>query len=404
MKIFCPNTRYLFFTFVLFFAARLSDVHAQDNIQSLDEGYYLVVGAFNIKSNAERYSAFINDQKGENSKVGLNDQIGVYFVYVVDTDDLELAKKHWKAYRERPEFADAWVFKNFPSSNENFVNIENQEAVEAEETSDGEIFEDPTENQPEQPKPEIDVPELADDDTPENMYKYVFNVINATTYKEVPGYVTVVDAARNQVMTSVETNKVQLVPEPTTVTKEVIFICDIFGYVKQQVDLKIDEPLQSGDPNVAVSGDTTFVSFELFRYDKGDIITMYNVYFYNDAAIMKPESKFELNSLLDMLQENEDLKIRIHGHTNGNAPGKIISLKEDDNNFFEVTDNNIDGYGSAKKLSEERGKTIKKWLVEQGIDENRMSIKGWGGKKMLYDKTSASARNNVRVEIEIMKN
>jgi len=404
MKIFCPNTRYLFFTFVLFFAARISDVNAQDNIQSLDEGYYLVVGAFNIKSNAERYSAFINAQKGENSKVGLNDQKGLYYVYVVDTDDLELAKKHWKAYRARPEFTDAWVFKNFPSSNENFINIENQEAVEAEETSDGEIFEDPSENQPEQPKPEIDVPELADDDTPENMYKYVFNVVNATTYKEVPGYVTVVDAARNQVMTSVETNKVQLVPEPTTVTKEVIFICDIFGYVKQQVDLKIDEPLKSGDPNVAVSGDTTFVSFELFRYDKGDIITMYNVYFYNDAAIMKPESKFELNSLLDMLQENENLKIRIHGHTNGNAPGKIITLKEDDNNFFEVTDNNIDGYGSAKKLSEERGKTIKKWLVEQGIEENRMSIKGWGGKKMLYDKTSASARNNVRVEIEIMKN
>ena len=35
---------------------------------------------------------------------------------------------------------------------------------------------------------------------------------------------------------------------------------------------------------------------------------MYNVYFFTNAAIMKPESKFELNSLLAMLEENEKLR------------------------------------------------------------------------------------------------
>ncbi|MEQ8926423.1 MAG: hypothetical protein RLO81_11455 [Fulvivirga sp.] len=58
---------------------------------------------------------------------------------------------------------------------------------------------------------------------------------------------------------------------------------------------------------------------------------------------------------------------------------------------------------SAKKLSEYRAYTIQHWLMDQGIEENRMEIKGWGGKKMLYDKHSSLAEKNVRVEIEILE-
>jgi len=42
-------------------------------------------------------------------------------------------------------------------------------------------------------------------------------------------------------------------------------------------------------------------------------------------------------------------------------------------------------------------------LIHQGIEEKRMDLKGWGGKKMLYDKKSDQAGRNVRVEIEILK-
>jgi outer membrane protein OmpA-like peptidoglycan-associated protein len=130
---------------------------------------------------------------------------------------------------------------------------------------------------------------------------------------------------------------------------------------------------------------------------------MYQVYFYNDAAIMKPESKFELNSLLDMLKENENLEITIHGHTNGNAPGKIIKLTPGDTRFFEVSDTNIESQGSAKELSKQRAEVIKNWLISKGISEKRMKLEGWGGKKMLYDKNDPMAARNIRVEIEIMK-
>ena len=78
-------------------------------------------------------------------------------------------------------------------------------------------------------------------------------------------------------------------------------------------------------------------------------------------------------------------------------------MKEDDNNFFTVTENNESGYGSAKDLSTERALTIKRWLEEQGVDTKRVTIKGWGGKKMIYNKNDPLAKRNIRVEVEILK-
>ena len=104
-----------------------------------------------------------------------------------------------------------------------------------------------------------------------------------------------------------------------------------------------------------------------------------------------------------MLNENPEMKIMIHGHTNGNKPGRIIQLNEDQNDYFSLGHDNPDGFGSAKELSSLRGETIKKYLVANGITENRMQVKGWGGKKMIYDKDSPQAKKNIRVEIEILK-
>ena len=153
---------------------------------------------------------------------------------------------------------------------------------------------------------------------------------------------------------------------------------------------------------MTLHGDSILVDFDLQRFKKGDILIMYNVYFFKDAAIMKPESIYELNSLLDMLKENDDLVVKIHGHTNGNSHGKIIHLDLDDKNFFGIHGEHKESFGSAKKLSLFRAYTIQHWLMEQGISQERMEIKGWGGKRMIYDKHSSQAEQNVRVEIEIL--
>jgi len=119
---------------------------------------------------------------------------------------------------------------------------------------------------------------------------------------------------------------------------------------------------------------------------------------------MRPESKYELNQLLSMLQENEHLTVRVHGHTNGNKSGKIISRTPGSDNLFSMGENTKDGGGSARKLSLMRGEIIIEYLVQNGIDPERMDVIGWGGKKMVFDRNDPMAKLNIRSEIEILTN
>ncbi|HEY9488005.1 MAG TPA: OmpA family protein, partial [Chryseosolibacter sp.] len=142
------------------------------------------------------------------------------------------------------------------------------------------------------------------------------------------------------------------------------------------------------------------VPFELVRLQKGDVAIMYNVFFFKDAAVMRPESRYEVNNLLDLLVEHPSYRICIHGHTNGNTSGKIIRMGKP-GDFYSLTGTKH-GVGSAKQLSEERAMVMREFLIEKGISADRMIVKAWGGKKPIHDKHSVRANENVRVEIEIL--
>ena len=135
--------------------------------------------------------------------------------------------------------------------------------------------------------------------------------------------------------------------------------------------------------------------------ERGKVETLDNIFFYKDASVLRPESRFAVDKLVLILKQNPNEKIRIHGHTNGNEPGKIIRRNDTSTDFFSM-DNTIEDYGSAKELSEQRATVIRDYLVANGINKSRMSIKAWGGKKPLYDVDDAKAVANVRVEIEVL--
>jgi len=135
---------------------------------------------------------------------------------------------------------------------------------------------------------------------------------------------------------------------------------------------------------------------------KGEMERLDYIFFYKDAAVLRPESQYEVDKLVSLLKENPNEKIRIHGHTNGNDPGKIIKHGPTITDFFSL-ENTMEDYGSAKELSEQRATVIRDYLVSQGIDKKRMSIKAWGGKKPLYKVDDEKAEANVRVEIEVVK-
>ena len=375
--------------------------NSSSDIPVLKKGMYVIVGVFGVESNAHRYVNFVrkfNYSAGIARKQGTN----LNYTYIFYTpDDLETARQKRTEARSIHELRDSWIlYVDVPmptgEKHGKFTPLPPPE----EEVSQAAEPRAQEETQVEKP---VSEPAFIAKTSKPGMYSYLFNVTNTTTLKEVNGYVTIVDAERNKQIRKVLTNTVQEIKAPNTKTKRIIAICDIFGYLKQQVELKIDDPLNGTDPNiVSKENDVTTVKFSLQWHKKGDIITMYNVYFYNDATIMKPGSKYELTCLLNMLKENPNYTIKLHGHTNGNSPGKIIKLKPDDENFFQVTSNNIEIFGSAKDLSLERANTIRRYLIAKGISADRMTIKGWGGKQMIYKKNDPLAKRNVRVEVEIL--
>ena len=180
-------------------------------------------------------------------------------------------------------------------------------------------------------------------------------------------------------------------------------IADIFGYKKTVHELNSGDSLNNETSNyISVQNDTIIVEFPLHRLTKGNIVTMYNVFFYRDAAIMKSTSIFQLDELVAMLKENPNYSIMIHGHTNGNYYGKYTVVAEGED-LFSRSPSNETKMGSATTLSEERAAIIKRYLIEHGISEDRMKVKGWGGKSMLYAKNDKDAIKNVRVEVEILE-
>lgn len=237
-----------------------------------------------------------------------------------------------------------------------------------------------------------------------NNTQIFLSLINPRNQKIIDGEIEVVDTERARSITKVKGNTYLTLPDPKSNSGQLTLICEAFGYRKTQHEINFkNTEADTLQPYVDLVGNFYLVKFDMVRLHKGDISVLYNVYFYNDAAIMRPESKFELNSLLNMMQENPSYKIILHGHTNGNSTGKIITMGPSKDFFnFNAADRK-DGFGSSKQLSEERAEAIKEWLVSQGVAESRMIVKAWGGGRMLHDKHSVHARKNVRVEVEVLE-
>jgi len=100
--------------------------------------------------------------------------------------------------------------------------------------------------------------------------------------------------------------------------------------------------------------------------------------FEYQSANIKPTSMGELNRIVTMLKDHTELNFEIGGHTSKTGEGSAAA--------------NL-------SLSEERAKNVRKKLTELGVDENRLTAKGYGEAKPMADNATADGRaNNQRVE------
>lgn len=229
------------------------------------------------------------------------------------------------------------------------------------------------------------------------------NVTSSVTKLPVAGTLQVVDLKKKNLVFNIQANKTQKVPLYNEGGRQKLVIADIFGYRKQDFDLNLDNIINDSTAGqVTIVDDTIVINLEMQRLKKNDVAVAYNIFFYDDASVMLPKSTYELDQLLELMNENKNIKIKIHGHTNTSKLGKILYLEKGDPNFFRLTARNKETFGTAAQLSKKRAETIRYYLLSKRIAENRVETEGHGGSQMLYPNTHPLAFKNKRVEIEIL--
>jgi outer membrane protein OmpA-like peptidoglycan-associated protein len=115
-------------------------------------------------------------------------------------------------------------------------------------------------------------------------------------------------------------------------------------------------------------------------YNNNKVFVLNNIYFEFDKSDLLPESHVELEKLFDFLIKNSE-NITIIGHT--------------------------DNYGTDSyndNLSFSRANAVVEWLINKGLDKNRLNCKGYGARYPIVENDSPENRAiNRRVEFTISK-
>jgi OmpA-OmpF porin, OOP family len=115
--------------------------------------------------------------------------------------------------------------------------------------------------------------------------------------------------------------------------------------------------------------------------ETGQTFILKNIYFDAGRAILKPESREELNRLYDLLASHPTLEIEIRGHTD--------DLGIDDQNLL---------------LSENRAYAVMNYLKYKGVMGYRLNGKGMGETSPIGPNTTEEGRAmNRRVEFVVMR-
>jgi outer membrane protein OmpA-like peptidoglycan-associated protein len=372
----------LIFVFQLFSISSFS----QNPSSTETDLYYVVIGAFANPRNAAEFTENAKKKHLDAQSTFIPTR-KLHYVYIQETPDKGDAVSLAVKLQRESTFSDTWVYSSLLTDHPVAVKIDKTELVQ-EEKPQTEIVEEK--------KAEVVPVKPAD-----GSKSFVFRMRSVDTGENVTGDVDIFDAdiIKGRKLVSYRGNDVVNV-KPINKSGNLLVVCDQFGYRKVQLPVNFNDP--KIEDAVTLENGNIVINFDLVRLKKGDKVVMYNVYFFNHAAIMRPESRYEVNALLEMLKEKPTSRIKIHGHANGNDFGQIITLGNS-KDYFALSSQNDEGKGSATKLSEERARVIQSYLVSQGIDINRMELKAWGGKMPIYDKDHAMAHANVRVEIEILE-
>ena len=201
---------------------------------------------------------------------------------------------------------------------------------------------------------------------PSGVFRLTGKVINQESGEPVPAKITITGRDRS----IVQANESGQFLITISATENVILYAEYQGYIGKIE--KIDKSKLVGDFQAVLSMQPASV---------GVVINLGSVLFRQSTAILLDESYDELNMVVDFMKTNPDIRIELSGHTD-NRGDKSLNIK----------------------LSSERVKRVKSYLISKGIASKRIEGKGYGGSKPLdSNATEAGRKLNRRVEFKIIR-
>ena len=135
--------------------------------------------------------------------------------------------------------------------------------------------------------------------------------------------------------------------------------------------------ISSTDENF--SGPST-MDINIDKLESGQTFELNNIYFATDSFAINKVSKVILTEFAANLIKNIDMELLISGHTDNVG-------NEEDN----------------LELSTNRARSVYTFLIEKGVNQNRLTYKGFGETKSVYDNLTVQGRSkNRRTECTII--
>ncbi len=230
---------------------------------------------------------------------------------------------------------------------------------------------------------------------------FFFKLTSNETGEPLVGEIHVFDAnSTSGTYQAFPANQVVYLPAPRDPSQVYAISTLSAGYQEMTRPLNYADPASS---SAEVGSNNEFIiALPVVHVKMGDYIEFSNVRFFQNSVVLQPESREELDGLVELLKQNPRYKIAIHGHCNGDQDRNIV-VRGQNQDFFTANTSNQRKTVSAKEFTELRAELVKDYMISQGIDGKRITTKGEGGKALIYPTNSTLANRNDRVEIEVKR-
>lgn len=147
---------------------------------------------------------------------------------------------------------------------------------------------------------------------------------------------------------------------------------------EKQVDVIADETSEEVELELKRSGSVIYNNQTL---QEGDKLVMNNIQFEVNSAVLLSAGKAELDKVVAFMKQNSTIEILLSGHTSAEGSSSL-----------------------NRELSLKRVRSCKDYLTSKGIEDGRITIKGFGPDAPIApNDTEANRAKNRRVEMKITK-